>query len=436
MNIRKTALELLNKYELSEQYINLSLYSHSLDALTIEERRILTSLLYTTVEHRLTYDYYISAISKREIAKIDLYTKNILRLGICQILDISSVPDFAAVNESVKLARNVGERSFVNGVLRRIAANKDALPMPDKNKNYKRYLSVKYSFPLPTVKLFSTLFGEEETERLLEYFNTVKYTDIFVNTEKTTREALIESLSHEGITAKRSALSEYSLRIEEPFYVERLSSFKNGEFFVQDLASSLAVTALSPKPFDRVIDVCSCPGGKSFSSAVMMKNSGEIFSFDLHESKLSLIDNGASRLGLSVIRSGERDGEIPDESLFGTADKVICDVPCSGLGVLSKKPDLRYKDIENTSELTSLQYSILSSSVAYLKASGELLYSTCTLNPEENERVVERFLSEHTDFQAVDFTVGGHSSTRGMLTLVPHKSLTDGFFMAKIKRKI
>ncbi len=434
MNIRKTALELLNKYEMSGQYVNLSLSAHSLDGISLEERRLITSLLYTAVEHKITYDYYISALSKRDIAKIDTVTKNILRLGFCQLVDIDSIPDFAAVNETVKLARNPGERSFVNGILRSAAKMKKDLPMPDKEKNYRRYLSVKYSFPLATVKLFDSLFGTEDTEKLLTYYNTEKYTDIFVNSLRTSREELVKELSELGITAENNSVSDLSLRINEPINVERLSSFKEGKFFVQDMASTTAVTALSPKKGDRLIDVCSAPGGKSFSSAVMMENSGEIFSFDLHESKLSLIEGGRDRLGLDIIRVSDRDARIPDESLFGTADKVLCDVPCSGLGVLSKKPDLRYKDITDTRELTGLQLEILRASSRYLKVGGELLYSTCTLNPAENGEIVSTFLNDNTDFESVDFTVGKLASDGGSLTLLPHKTRCDGFFMAKIKR--
>lgn len=434
MNIRKSALDLLNKYELGGQYVNLSLASHSLDGISREERRLLTSLLYTAVERKLTYDYYISALSSREIGKIDLVTKNILRLGLCQLLDLSSVPDFAAVNETVKLARNPGERAFVNGVLRSAAKNKGALPLPDKNKNYRRYLSVKYSFPLPTVKLFDSLFGIEDTERLLNYYNSEKYTDIFVNTERTSREQILAELSEKGIDARANEHSEGSVRISGSISVEGLSSFKEGKFFVQDIASSIAVAALSPKAGERLIDVCSAPGGKSFSSAIMMKNEGEIFSFDLHESKLSLIEGGRDRLGLGIIKVSDRDARYPDESLLDTADKVLCDVPCSGLGVLAKKPDLRYKDVSDTEELAALQLEILKASVRYLKVGGELLYSTCTLNPIENEETVKRFLSENSDYRAVDFESGGFKSEKGMLTLAPHKHGCDGFFMAKIKR--
>ena len=434
MNLRKAALELLDKYEAGEQYVNLSLYSHSLDGISIEERRLLTSLLYTTVEHKLTYDYYIAALSKRDGAKIDPHTRNILRLGLAQLIDIKAIPDFAAVNETVKLSRNPGERAFVNGVLRAAAKNKDALPLPPGEKNAARHLAVKHSFPLATVKLFVKLFGEADAEKLLTYYNTEKYTDMLVNTLKGTREDAVKELSILGLAPVESERSSRSLRITVPFSVERLEAFRAGRVFVQDIASTLAVEALAPAKGDRLIDVCSCPGGKSFNAALLMGNEGEIFSFDLHESKLSLIEEGCERLGLSIVKVDSRDATEPDETLLGTADKVICDVPCSGLGVLAKKPDLRYKDISSTEDLCALQREILLRSSSYLKVGGELLYSTCTLNPDENEAVVDSFLSENPDFCKVEFTTGGVSSTDGKLTLLPHVHNSDGFFMAKIKR--
>ncbi len=431
MNIRKLALDMLLDYELSGKYVNLSLSSHTADRLTDSERAILTVLLYTAVEHKLTYDYYIAALSGRNISDVDIYTRNILRLGLCQIFDMRSLPDFAATNETVKLARNKGEASFVNGILRTAVRRKDDMPMPDKAKNYRRYLSVKYSFPLWIVKLLSSRFTDEGCEEILNFFNTEKYTDITVNTQKTEKDLLRDRFGAEihidnGLT----------LRIGGSVNPERLYGFSEGEFFVQDAASATAVAALAPKPTETVIDVCACPGGKSFAAAVLMENKGKIYSFDLHESKLSLISSGAERLGLSIICAGRRDATDADENLFGMADKVICDLPCSGLGVLGKKPDLRYKDEESVKELPELQLKILSESVKYLKVGGELLYSTCTLNYEENEAVVNAFLKNNPEYKLCDFSIGDISSDGGMLTLLPHIHRTDGFFMAKLKKDV
>ena len=435
MNIRKIALDLLDEYEVGGKYVNLSLSSHRADALSREERAALTALLYTSVERKLTYDYYICAISKRSDSDIDIHTKNILRLGLCQLVDMTSIPDFAAVNETVKLARQKGERAFVNGILRAAQRMKNSLPMPSEEKNYKRYLSVKYSFPLDTVKHFDSLFGREETENLLKFYNEAKYTDITVNTNKISVKEYKAALSERGIETEECTGIKNTLRINNSVNPERLYGFSEGYFFVQDRASLISALALSPEKGDTLVDVCSAPGGKSFSSAILMGNEGKIHSFDLHESKLSLITSGRDRLGLNIIDVDQGDATCPKEELFGTADKLICDAPCSGLGVLGKKPDLRYKDMNSISELPSLQLKILSESVKYLKVGGVAVYSTCTLNPRENEEVVSAFLSENSDFELVPFKVGEFSAESGMLTLLPHKHNTDGFFMAKIIKK-
>ncbi len=435
MNIRQIVLRILDEYEAGGKYINLSLASHTTDNLSREERGQLTALLYTSVERKLTYDYYINALAGRSPDKIDMHTRNILRLGFCQLLDMTSVPEFAAVNESVKLARSKGEGAFVNGILRRAARERDFLPMPPEEKNYKRYLSVKHSFPLAVVKHFDSLYGREATEKILEFYNNEKYTDVTVNTVKISVDEYRKSLEKSGISATASPDVPHSLRIDASVNPERLPGFAEGHFFVQDRASAVSSMALSPIKNGVTIDVCSAPGGKSFAAAILSGDSGKIYSFDLRESKLSLIESGADRLGLSSISVDERDALTPDESLIGTADRVICDVPCSGLGVLGKKPDLRYKDTSVLTELPPLQLDILTASARYLKVGGELLYSTCTLNPAENEQVVARFLAENPDFEPCDFTVGSLKSTDEMLYMLPHIHSTDGFFMAKIIKK-
>ena len=433
-DIRKLALQVLLEAEASQKYINLSLASHSLDSLDSKERAMLTSLVYTTVERKMTYDYYICALSKRSENEIEPHTKNILRLGLCQILDMYSIPDFAAVNETVKLAKNPGEKSFVNGVLRAAVRRKDDMPMPSRHKNFRRYLSVKYSFPLPTVRHFISLYGEEMTERMLDFFNNVKYTDITVNTAKISLSDYREKLSLAGYHTRINHISTLSLRILDSVNPELLPGFDEGLFFVQDTASVVAVNVLDPKENELIIDACAAPGGKSFAASVLSGGKARIRSFDLHESKLSLIQSGADRLGFNNITVACRDATTPDPSLVGKADRVICDVPCSGLGVLGKKPDLRYKDLSELTELTELQYSILTVSSAYLKSGGYLLYSTCTLNPAENEQNVERFLSENPDFELQPFRLYG-TLTDGMYTMLPFVHLCDGFFMAKIRRK-
>ena len=433
-NIRALALSVLTEHEAASKYVNLALDAHYLDGLSRSERGSLTALVYTAVEHRLTYDYIISAISGRELSKLDPHTVNILRLGMCQLLHMSSVPDFAAVNETVKLCRSSGERSIVNGILRRAAREKENLPMPNEAKDYLRYLSVKYSFPKPLVKHFDAHLGREATEHLLNFYNNEKYTDLTVNTCLISVDDFISLLEKSGYRAERNLDTGISVRLDRSVNPEILPGFSEGYFLVQDRASLISVMALKPKRDDLVVDCCACPGGKSFAAAILMGGGGAVHSLDLHDSKLSLITSGAQRLRISSITVEQHDSTEPRCDLVGKADKVICDVPCSGLGVLGKKSDLRYNAPLTMDNLPPLQATILSASSKYLVPGGELVYSTCTVNPDENERVVESFLKDNPDYVPVDFTVGGYSSQNGMLGLLPHVHATDGFFIAKIKR--
>jgi 16S rRNA (cytosine967-C5)-methyltransferase len=435
MNIRQIALRILDEYETGGKYINLALSSHLTDGLSREEKAALTALLYTTVERKLSYDYYILSLSKRSEGDIDIHTKNILRLGLCQLLDMRSIPDYAAVNETVKLTKGQGERAFVNGVLRAASRQKDSLPMPDENKKALRFLSVKYSFPLATVRHFDNLYGREATEEILRFYNEEKYTDITVNTTKISVEDYRSGLAMAGVFAEENESVQGSLRIFGSVNPESLPGFGEGHFFVQDRSSAISAQALSPNAGDLIVDVCAAPGGKSLAAAINTADMAEIHSFDLHDSKLSLIESGRDRLGLKSISVAQRDALTPDPDLLGRVDRVICDAPCSGLGVLGKKADLRYKDISVLEELPPLQLDILTKSAAYLKVGGILVYSTCTLNPSENEGVVESFIRDNLGFELIPFTVGNLTADGGMLTLRPDIHQTDGFFMAKIIRK-
>ena len=434
MNVLKITLELLLESEELSKYANLAIQSHKTDGLSTDEKRLLTRLLYTVVENKITYDYYISKISARSSDDLSPRAKNILRLGICQILNINSVPDYAAVNECVKLAGSKGEKSFVNGVLREFIRQRDNIPLPSREKSLKRYLSVKYSFPQPLVKHFISICCEDGAEELLSTFNTLKYTDICVNLLKISREEFLSALLRDGYDAEPSSRTPIGIRIHASVNPCNVFGYNEGYFFVQDEASAILATLLSIGENMRICDVCSAPGGKSLAVASLIKDKCEILSLDLHKSKLSLIEDSASRLGISSIRVDEQDATEPKAELYESFDRVICDVPCSGLGVLGKKADIRYKDLSSISELAKIQYKILSASKNYLKRGGVMSYSTCTLNPMENEEIVLRFIKENPDFSLLGFELGDLMGDRGMITLYPHIHKTDGFFIALLKR--
>ncbi len=434
MNIRKLALRLLDEHEENGAFVNLSLQNHMADALSDKERASLAALLYTTVEKKLTLDYFIGVLAKRSLDAIEVHTKNILRLGMCQILYMKNIPDFAAVNETVKLARADGERRFVNFILRETVRQKDALPYPSRDRNVARYLSVVHSTPQWIVKTLISSLGEDEAEQYLVTINEQSPLTIAVNTTKISREEYLDVLEKEGVRAEPCQKSPRGVRILSRIRPNALYGFADGLFFVQDEASQLVSEVLSPMEGECIVDTCACPGGKSFDAAIAMNDTGEVYSFDLHESKLPLIIEGALRLGLSSVRAELCDAREGMSELFGKADGVIADVPCSGLGVLSKKPDLRYKSEESVKELPTLSYEILSKSAEYLKVGGTLIFSTCTVRREENEDVLYRFLDAHSDFSLVPFVLGGREYRGGVLKTYPHIDGTDGFFIAKLKK--
>ena len=436
-NARLVALKVLLDAEKNKTYSNIAVdKALSKSELSGADRGLVTALCMGVVERRLTLDAMICALSDKG-ENTDVEAKVLLRLGLYQLLFLDRIPDHAAVNETVELSpRRL--RGFVNAILREVLRRRDNGRLdslfPKREDGEGKYLSLKHSFPEDVCEKFLELYGFERTERIFERFNSAPPMTLRINTLKITAEKYADLLDKVGIGHRRSNRLENAISVESVSY-EALPGVTDGYFFIQDEASQMCVEALGAESGDVLVDVCSCPGSKSFGSAIRMGNKGEIHSFDLHKSKLSLIETNARRLGIDVITAEERDGRRPDEALFGKADRVLCDVPCSGLGVIAKKPEIRYKKISEFARLPEIQYEILSESAKYVKRGGILVYSTCTVLPEENEENVTRFLSENPDFEAVDFSAGGLCSRGGMLSLTPDEHGTDGFFVAKMKRK-
>lgn len=435
VNVRKTAFDLLCGMEENGVYSNIGVAAAiKRTQMSREDRALFTTLVYGTVERRITLDFYINSFSTIAPEKIGSRTRNILRLGAYQILYLERIPDRAAVNECVALCDR-SSSGFVNALLRRLSESKNHLPMPDKSKKVYRYLSVKYSFPQPLCRRFSEIFGLEKTESILAAFceRATDGTVIRVNTLRTTTDTLKKKLTDGGTVVSDGKYSDAALHINGGKLPDLSSS--DGEFFVQDEASQLCVRALGAMHGETVIDMCSAPGSKSFGAAIEMKNRGRLLAFDLHESKLSLIEDGAKRLGIDIIHTAAADGLVFDPALAGTADRIICDVPCSGFGVCAKKPEIRYRSLDECAALPDIQLGIALNAVKYLKPGGTMIYSTCTLLPEENQSNVERLLEKCPELEREDFTVGGISSVNGMLTLTPDLFRTDGFFIAKLKKR-
>ncbi len=434
MNAREIAVKLLRSYEENDSFVNLSLQNPIVSALSEEDRSFVTALLYTAVERKITIDYYIASLAGRPVSDISPKALSLLRIGLAQILFMQGVPDYAAVSETVALARGAGERGFVNGVLRAALRKKEELPLPPREKNPARHFSVRYSVPPALAKYAIALFGEKEAEAFLASSLQTSPLTLAVNTLRISREDFVSALEKAGIRCACTAHSPYGVRILSSVPVAALPGFAEGWFFVQDEASQIAALALAPTPGARAVDTCAAPGGKSMLLAVQMQNRGEVLSLDLHSSKIPLIAESAERLGLSIVSAEAQDATVGRASEEGKFSFVLCDVPCSGLGVLSKKPDLRYRVMEGRESLPALQKKILSTGARYLCEGGTLVYSTCTLRPEENGEVVRDFLAEHPDFSLVPFKIGELLAEDGMLTTYPHIHGMDGFFVAKMKR--
>ncbi|MBQ8743039.1 MAG: 16S rRNA (cytosine(967)-C(5))-methyltransferase RsmB [Clostridia bacterium] len=429
MNARASAYTILRESERSDKYVAIALDSHfSSNEYSSEDRALISALVYGVTERRITLDYLISVFTGKKPSALDKEVLTILRLGMYQILYLEKIPDSAAVNESVKLASKYASRSksFINAVLRRLCREKDDLPLPSDPIDRE---VIESSVPKELCLHFMKDYPDSYREIIYSANSRPRLT-LTANTLRISRDALAASLKD---SCELCEDSERGIRLTENLPISQFDELKNGLCYVQDEASQIAVSALGARAGETVIDVCACPGGKSFFAALSMENRGKIYAFDLHASKLSLIENQAARLGISIIEASEHDSTEPRADLIGKADRVICDLPCSGLGVLAKKPEIRHKSISELSELDGIQERILISSAKYLKVGGTLLYSTCTLRKAENEERILNFLKNDPDFSLLPFKVGSVEAPNGYTTLIPNGK-RDGFFIAILKK--
>ncbi len=426
-NVRRAALDILMRMEKEEGdgYSN-RLIDSAISKYAFEgaDRALLSQIVSGVTERRITLDYIIQKFSKAPLSKLDRDALCLLRMGIYQLRYLDRIPSHAAVNETVNLARS-RSRGFINAILRSYLRT-DEIKFPEKPDDLR--LSVAYSAPRELCAKFISIFGVKESEKILASYLETPALTLRVNTLRTTRDELIGALKSEGFDCEPTATSPYGIRIKGSGLPSAISE---GLAYVQDEASQISSLVLAPQEGDKLLDACACPGGKSFSAAMLMNNTGSITSRDLHASKLPLITSGAERLGISIIKTEERDSSVPSDEKY---TKIICDVPCSGLGVAAKKTEIKYRPLEKNAELPPLQYNILCAVSQSLEVGGTLVYSTCTILPDENEKIVEKFLSEHKDFESVPFTVGEFNAPEGMLTLLPSRE-HDGFFISKITRK-
>ena len=433
---RAAAFEILLKIHKDRAYSNIALDA-SLEGSGFSDidRAFISALVYGVTERTLTLDYQLQRYLSQPLKKLKPQVLVILRMGVYQLLFMDKIPASAAVNESVKLVKNCGcsfASGLVNAVLRK--ASQNGLVLPDKTDEMKR-ASVEFSCPEWMINRWAEYYGKENAIKIAENSVGAADTVLRVNTLKTTADELVEILASNGIEAHKGAL-ENSVVISKSGSLRELEAYKNGLFHVQDSASQFCCKALGAEENMSVLDICSAPGGKAFTTAQYMKNKGEIVACDIYEGRLRLISSGAERLGIDIIKTEKNDASVYNPN-FKEFDRIICDVPCSGLGVIRRKPEIRLKEASEVDKLPEIQYSIMKTASRYLKKGGIMIYSTCSLNRSENEDVFYRFLNENPDFEAVKVLpeVKRFGEDSDTLTLMPHIHNSDGFFISALRRR-
>lgn len=428
MGARDTALSVLIACRTKQAWSDGALKEYiARDRLDGREAALATRLVYSVQQNRILLDWYLSGLLRGKLKDLQPVVLDILRLGACQLLWFDRVPDSAAVNEAVaqtKKFANPRAAGLVNAVLRNLGRSKTSLPEPED-------ISVRYSCPAELTALLRHCVGEEKLEALLAAQNEAPAMTVQVNTLRTTAEELLPQLPE----ASLHPWCPDCLTVAGTGNLEALPAFREGLFYVQDPAAKLAVLAADLRPGMRVLDCCAAPGGKSFGAAIEMKNAGELLSRDLHAHKIPLLQKGAERLGITILSADRQDASefVPDwENAF---DRVICDVPCSGLGVIRKKPDIRYKDLRELAGLPTVQLRILENQARYAKPGGALLYSTCTVVPEENGGVTDAFLAKHREFTRERMKLPILRDNCGEATLLPCDHGTDGFYLCLLRKR-
>lgn len=392
-----------------------------------KERAFITKVVEGTLERQIQIDYIIHAFSNTKVNKMKPVIRCILRSGVYQICFLDGIPDSAACNEAVKLAGKRGFRTlkgFVNGVLRNIARNKEAIVYPAKEKEPVRYLSILYSLPEWLVRQWIEEYGLEQTEKMAIAFLEEKPTSVRVNTDRVTKEALMWELEEEGVTVAENEELSDALYLSGYDYLNKIKSFREGLFYVQDVSSMMVARTAAPKEGNLVLDVCAAPGGKSIHMAQLLHGTGKVLARDLTPKKVALIEENIRRCQVKNMEAECADARIYDASLEEKADIVIADLPCSGLGVIGKKKDIKYRMTEEKeAELVSLQREILDVAVRYVKPQGTLIYSTCTIHKAENEENVNWLLAGHPELKLTS-----------MKQIFPGEQGNDGFFIAGFQK--
>ena len=434
MNVRETVFQVLYEVEYKGAYSNITL-KEMLKGFEQRDKAFASRMVYGVISRKITLDYIIDFLSNIKLKKISKQVLLILRMGLYQILYMDKVPDNAAVNESVNLAKKHARSAsgFVNGLLRSFIRSDKKVDYP---KDTAERLSVMYSMPVQRVTELINDYGIEEAEKILKSMLENPGMEIRVNTLKTTAHEFVKLLEKEGVHGEINSFCPDVINVSG-LDTANSELYRNGYFTVQDAAAAMTGYVLEPKPGEYVIDMCAAQGGKTICIAEIMKNTGDIRAFDIHKHKIELIEKNAQRSGVDIINAECADAQVYNEKYAGAADKVLADVPCSGLGIARRKPEIKYYNGEYD-ELEKIQEDILENAAKYLKKGGTLVYSTCTVRKAENERQIEKFLKRHRDFRLEDISgyfPGNADGKVGYITLFPHIHETDGFFIAKLVRR-
>lgn len=421
MDAREAALITLYEVFYEDAYSNLALKSmqEKCGAFDRRERALLTGLVHGVISRKYTLDHVIGCYSSVKVKKLAKYIRIILELGLYQLMYMDKIPESAAVNESVKLAKRYGRRGadrFVNGVLRSFCRSREySLPETEPEK-----AAVELSYPPELISLFVKDYGEERARSIMRSLNEPARLTLRANALKCSGDELVKLLSNEGQSAERG---EGTLVYSSGFDVAASELYRRGYFSVQDKGAYMAAVSLDPQPGETVIDMCAAPGGKSTHIAELQKDSGKVIACDIYPHKLGLIDDAAKRLGIKTIKTLLSDGTKTREELIGTADRVLCDVPCSGTGIIRRKPDIKLCRTD-ISELPPIQSVVLENGAKYLKSGGVIVYSTCTLLKRENEEITASFLERNGGFERIFEN-----------TYFPDTDGSDGFYICKMRKK-
>lgn len=437
---RGTAVKLLSRYESSDSYIDKLLDAElRRSELSPVDKALMTELVNGVVRWQSRLDWVLTGFYHGEFAKCLPIVRNALRIALYQMVFLSKIPAPAAINESVEIIKRVkGERhsGIVNGVLRNILRNIQNIRYPVKEENLVLHHAILYAHPQWIVRRYVDRYGEEESELLLAANNHRPMLTLRVNTLKSSIEAVRQALTEAEIKFEESPIHDGSFLITSLRDVKSLTIFTDGHVSVQDASASLAVRLAAPEPGMRVYDLCSAPGGKAVYAAELMQDTGTVVALEKYESKLHLIRDNASRAGVSIISA--QHGDAREFTAKEPADLVLVDAPCTGLGTLSKKPDIKWRrSIEDIRQMSALQYNILHHAASLVKSGGTIVYSTCTIEPEENEDVVRRFLEQHSEFELVpaENFLPESVTEHGFLRTYPHRHRSDGAFAARLRRR-